>query len=315
MSALKVTTKEGMIEHVEIENTTLFGGSEPSSGTRTDRNSSRAFGKRPNSGGTSAGNLDTNQVVGNIDIIGGTGPSTNVNERIDITDRSGQERQPTSTGDASGSRSEQTRSGGNRYGIESKRPGESTEEYKRRYKREYRRAERAERDRANTEGDSIGDQEIDLVESAFSLTVEDAPIVGGESLEIAPTGKNVPRETKATPRSRKGSKYKEPNKDNVNLLASSLQDIYSLTDGGISLASILMDKFYIPGTFELDADKAEKMAHALARMNVSTPKLAEYINKYSAPMTFFSVMLMDLVSKGVMVRGMWQQQQPSKTRS
>lgn len=305
MSMIGTVDERGIVEHVEqVENeSSNIRGGGGDSRTDSDRSPRRAFSKRGVSHGGSRGSDSGSESLGDIDTSGSHQSSQGDHERVDVTDRSGEERERTSTGDVVGGGESESRRGGSLYGIDPRRPGETQQQYINRYKRERRAAiKRIERGDTETQRDSARVQ-VDSIEEeqpSFTLTVEEA--AGGETLAAKPS-----QEKKAAPRSKKGSKYKEPNKDNVALLASSLQDIYSLTDGGISLASILMDKFYIPGTFELEPDKAEKMAHALARMNVSTPKLAEYINKYSAPMTFFSVMVMDLVSKGVMIRGMWQQ--------
>jgi hypothetical protein len=152
----------------------------------------------------------------------------------------------------------------------------------------------------------LGTIQTDSLEvTDFSVTVESEASPAGVS--PAPRG-TVKRETKAKP---KAKKYKEPSKDQVSMIASSMMDVYSVADSVIGAALKMSGKPYIDGLFELEPEKADKMGRALAQMNNSLPRLAEKVNKVSAPAIFFSVLLSDLAVKGLAVYGLIQS---SKTR-
>jgi hypothetical protein len=116
-------------------------------------------------------------------------------------------------------------------------------------------------------------------------------------------------------RSNRSKGVKEPEKGTVSLIASSLQDIYGVMDGGLSLTFALMDKEYPENLFALEDEKATKMAYAMAQMNNSFASLAEKVNNVSAPMTLAAILISDLGMKGVALYAAFKSQKRTGTNS
>jgi len=89
----------------------------------------------------------------------------------------------------------------------------------------------------------------------------------------------------------------------VNTVAAGLRDVYMAADSLAQLTFILTGREYPVGLLNLDEDKSERAARAMIQVNDSLPRLAERVNKVSAPVTLASVLGLDLIGKAAMLYG------------
>lgn len=159
-----------------------------------------------------------------------------------------------------------------------------------------------ERDIVDSEEDSSG---------GFSITVEnpimEVPLLGSKAPTTIKPGKSR--------KNASGKGIKTPEKGNVDIIASSMQDVYNVIDAGLNITLTMMDKEYPEGLFKLDDAKAQKMAYAMAQMNNTFGALAARINNVSAPATLAAILLTDLSTKGMMLYAVLKSQKSNPANS
>lgn len=252
------------------------------------------------SNGSSNGSIVASQGTGDQS-PSGRNPNHDESNGGDANISSGNTGATTTSGESDGS-------GNRQVGGSVGSSGGSNSRERRRLEREQRRLEQQRRttdilQRADDEpedDDNPSDQEGDQGNSIVVKVTNDKPAPGTATRS---TRKNTIK---------KPQTYKEPSKSNVDITSSSLQDVYEVIDTLADLAFKATGKEYPEGALKLDDQTSKKLAKSLNQLNSALPQLAAQTQKFTAPTTLISTLLLDSFMKGAILYGAWKSQSNPK---